>query len=183
MLTATGFVTDSQEFADGTDPNDPNSFKSLPLTVSKLSGSVKFNVDGQDSCSVSGVIKDLPAGFDPADVAVVLDIGGAKAPFTLSAKGRAVSGDGNFSLRLKRTLNKATRVKEFRGGDVQFRAKIQHGTWRDVWKDEGVDPTIAKTREPMTLRVTLRVAATLYSTLVNTAYSSKVGKGGTFKKK
>ncbi|HYF48704.1 MAG TPA: PKD domain-containing protein, partial [Planctomycetota bacterium] len=132
-------VTDSQEIADGTNPYDATSVKAQPLTVTKVSGSVKVT-PGADSASVSGTILNLPKGYKTQGVVLELNVGGAVETFKLDSRGRGKSAQGSISLSLKPSLrDKLTKQLVFQGGNVAFKAKIAKGTWSDDWSDEGIN--------------------------------------------
>jgi hypothetical protein len=169
-------VGDAQEIADGTDPLNPLSFKTLPMAVLKLSGSVKFSTATADSVSVSGTIMGLPAGFTPKGLALDLNVGGARVSFTLDAKGRAKNDHGTFSMTLKGKRDAATKTIVFAGGDAPFKARLLHGTWSGDWTDEGVTSTDVS-KSPMMLLVTIGLDGKLYGTSASVLYSSKKGKG------
>jgi hypothetical protein len=148
----------------------------------KMGGSVKFNAAGKDACSISGILPALKAGFNPQDVAVKIDIGGAIKSFALDAKGRAKTTDGSFGLKLKLVKNKATKKKEFLGGAVPFKIKISKGSWMDEWSDEGVNPEQTAVKTPMPMVVDIAFGGRIYTHPANVIYSSKAGVGGKFKK-
>jgi hypothetical protein len=154
----------------------------VAMSVAKVSGSMKFTGGGRDTCSVTGVLPALPAGFNPAGLAMRIDIGGAQVDFTLDAKGRARNDNGSVMLRLKPSVrNATTNQAEFTGGDVTFTAKLTGGTWADDWADEGADPAANATSTPMTLKVQVTLNGTLYVSDVQTTYSAKAGSAGKFK--
>ncbi|HYF48705.1 MAG TPA: PKD domain-containing protein [Planctomycetota bacterium] len=173
-------VSDSQEIAEGTDPNDAKSVKAQPLTVTKVLGSVKATAGG-DSCSISGTIQNLPKGFSTAGVVLELNVGGAVESFTLDSKGRGKSAQGSISLSLKPALrDKLTKQVVFQGGNVAFKAKIAKGTWSDDWSDEGINTGVDAAGQPMTMTVMIKLNNTPYVTTVNATYTGKAGKGGKF---
>jgi poly(3-hydroxybutyrate) depolymerase len=175
-------VSDVDEIAAGTDPFDPNSKPMLPLIVTQLQGSMKFGVDGKDSCRISGIISGLPVEFGAEGKVAVLDAGGASASFTLDAKARAKTEQGTFAMKLKLLRDKATKTRYFPGGDVAFKAKLAKGTWSDDWADEGADPLADAKNAPMTMLVKLTLDGTLYGVTLENLYSAKAGKTGKFKK-
>ncbi|HYF51757.1 MAG TPA: TIGR03790 family protein [Planctomycetota bacterium] len=175
-------ISDVQELADGTNPLDPKSFILLPMSVTKASGSVKFSTSNADSISVSGVLQGIPAGFNPANVVLVLNAGGATATFVLDAKGRSRTASGSIALTLKpSTRDKATKIVTFLGGSVAFKARLTKGAWADDWADEGVNPAIDASKVPMTMNVTVTLDGKTYGTTATLIYSAKAGKGASFK--
>jgi len=175
-------VSDVDEIAAGTDPNDPNSGPMKPLLVTSLQGSAKFGITGKDAVRVSGVVSGLPAQFNPNGVAVILNTGGATDVFTLNAKGMAKSATGSFSIKLKLTTNKSTKTKSFLGGDAPFKAKLGKGTWSDDWTDEGISSATDAKNAPMKMSVKLTLGGQLYGVTLDATLNEKAGKGATFKK-
>jgi len=173
-------VSDANELLDGTDPFNAASFKTLPLTVTKAKGNAHYNASGHDSCSISGVVPNLPAHFDPKGVSVVIDAGGAKRTFTLDAKGRAHSTDGAFQLKLKLTHNKTTKKSEFLGGNAPFKATLSKGTWTGAWADEGVNPAASGKKISLNVTVDLTFGGRVYESVIDTSFNSSAGKTGTF---
>lgn len=175
-------VSDQNEVADGTDPLNPTSANKLPFELLKFGGSAKFNATGKDSCSISGMLSAISAGFNPLGVVVKIDVGGATRNFTLDAKGRAKATDGSFGLKLKLVTNKTTKKKEFLGGSVPFKAKISKGSWMDEWADEGVDPASSAAKKPIPMVVDITLGGRVYTHAASVIYSSKAAVGGKFKK-
>ncbi|MCY3020656.1 MAG: PKD domain-containing protein [Planctomycetota bacterium] len=172
-------VSDANESADGTDPLDPHSAAKVPMYVTKLKGSARFDQPGHDSVAVSGVIPSLPALFDPKDKAVTIDIGGATHDFRLDGKGKANAQDGSFQLKMKFTRNKTTKKLEFRGGNVPFTATVK-GALADDWLDEGVNPSVDSKKQNLSVSVDLWLNGRVYTASLNTLYSAKAGQCGTF---
>src|SRR5205807_6219450 len=80
----------------------------IPMVVSKLQGSAKFTSSGHDTCSVSGIIPNLPAQFTVSGPAV-LNINGATQNFTVDAKGHGKATNGTFALKLKVKRSKTSK--------------------------------------------------------------------------
>lgn len=175
-------VSDENEVADGTDPNNPASMQKTAFDLSKMGGSIKFNATGKDACFVSGTLPALKAGFNPLGIAVKIDIGGATRNFTLDAKGRAKSADGSFALKLKLTTNKTTKKKEFLGGAAPFKAKLTKGSWMEAWRDEGIDPVKSMVKTPIPILVDITFAGRIYTHTTTVIYTSKATVSGKFKK-
>lgn len=152
----------------------------LPLKVLKLAGSAKFSSSGKDSCSLSAILEHMPAGFDPSGLSAMLDIGGAQVPFVINAKGKAQNTNGSLQLKIKGKRNKATKKLEFLGGSIPVKAKIQKGSWAQVWADEGVMPG-AREKKRTTFAVTLTLGQQPYTAAVDTLYTGK-GTSATFKR-
>jgi len=177
--------SDTAELAAGTDPNSalsvPQDAK-IPMTLTKLSGTVRFFVPGFDSFSVSGVLPNLPALFNPGGLALVLNSGGAIRAITLTEKGKGKLFNGNASLTLKPSVrNKTTKNSEFLGGNVIFKATLKNGDWKSVWTDDGINPdtTVKNASLPMTVDVTLN--GIVYTETVTTLYNGAAQKSGRFK--
>jgi len=175
-------VSDADEIAAGTNPNDPNSGPLRPMTVKSLSGAMKFGIEAKDSSRISGTITDLAANFNPDGAAVLLNIGGAVVPFTLNARGQGKSEQGSFTLKLKLTRDKATKTKFFAGGGAPFSAKIAKGTWSDDWADEGINGSSDTKNVPTLLTVRITLNGQMYGVSVDSVASTKTGKTGAFKK-
>jgi hypothetical protein len=153
------------------------------LNVSKISGAVKFNVTGGDSCSLQGLVTQLPTPFDPAGKIVALNVGGATAQFTLDSKGKASSASGTFQLFLKaiKTKGKPPAKRLFNGGDVVFKAKIQKGSWAGIWAGSGVDKTTDQKNAPLTFVVDITLDGVHYAGTAHATMTSKAKSGGRFK--
>jgi len=175
-------ISNTNEVAAGTDSFDAASIFRIPMTITKLSGIVKFNVDGKDSRKVSGVIPNLPALFSPAGKTATLIVGGADVSFNLDGKGRAKSVKGTFALKLKGKRNKTTKQFEFAGGDAPFKAALRQGSWGTAWSALGFDSELTVVKAALTLVVDLKFNDAIYSADVQALYSAKAKKGGTFKK-
>jgi hypothetical protein len=176
-------VSDENEQIDGTAPFDPNSLKKTEMTVSKIAGKMNFAAGGKDRCSVSGIIPNLPPKFDSAGAIVNVDIGGAKASFTLDAKGRGVGFGGAFALKLKSNKrNAVTKKFEFPGGNGLFKLDLRNGAWAGAWRDLGADPTQTVHNAPMTIVIDLALNGRVYSATSQVRYSGKAGTLGAFKK-
>jgi PKD repeat protein len=154
--------------------------QTIPMSVAKLQGSVKFTSGGHDSSSISGVIPGLPKGFDPTGQVLVLNIDGASVSFTLDSKGRGKGANGSISLKLKPSLkDPKTKKLVFQGGNVTFAAKIQNGTWAATW---GLDPKATSTNVSLSMPATIVLGGNTYVATVTTNYSDKAGVSGKFKK-
>jgi len=172
---------DTDDDGDGIDDGvDTEPFTVFAFTVVKMKGSMKFGQENKDGCGISGILPGLPAGFSTDQQAIAINVGGAIATFTLDAKGRAKNANGSFTLKLKTVRNKATKAKEFLGGDAPFSLKLSKGTWSDDWTDEGANPAAAATKAPLTIQVGLTFGGKLYQTSVVTSYSAKAEKSGAF---
>jgi len=171
-------ISDEVEIGAGTDPLDPNSPVTVAMTVSKVSGSMNFTKENADACSLSGILTGVPAGFSPEGMAIVFDIGGAAAVFTLDAKGKGVNELGQVMLKVKGKRDKKTKKIVFAGGDVPFSLKMKGGTWSDEW---GVSPGEDVTKEPMEFSVNVLLGGTVYEATLSPKLTAKAGKGGKFK--
>jgi len=174
--------SNADEVASGTDAYNASTLLKIPMTITKLSGSAKFNMTGKDSCSVSGSISNVPSLLNPAGMSVALIVGGAEVRFTLDAKGKGKSGQGSFALTLKGKRNKATKKMEYAGGDVPFKAAMKGGSWGTAWGAMGMDPALSVAKGNLTLLVNMQFNGKTYTAGVNTEYKAKAGKAGSFKK-
>lgn len=175
-------ISDADETAAGTNPNDPTSFPTTPLTVTKMQAGVNFKKAATDRFSLTGVIPGLPALYDPTAAVVTINAGGALVTFTLNSKGQGKSDYGSFKLSLKPSKrNKDTRKNEFLGGDVTFSAKLNKGTWSDDWSDEGVDKAADAKDDPLKIRIDLTLGGKVYRAEVDAKYSGKAEKSGKIK--
>jgi|GEM_PF-405002 len=176
-------VSNANEAASGTNSYLATSLKKLPVTIKKLKLAATFSTPDKDTCSLSGIIPALPKGFDPAGKPVRLDVGGAVLNVTLNEKGKAKTTQGSIALTLKRKKNPATKVKEFIGGDVPFKATFMRGPWAENWIDEGVDPASGNSGAPMGVTVDLSLNGNVYTATAQTLYKAKAGKSGKAKTK
>jgi hypothetical protein len=151
--------------------------QTISMTVSKLQGAVKFASGGHDSCSILGIVPNVPKLFDPTGQSLILNIGGASVSFTLDSKGHAKSANGTIALKLKFKRNPATKKLEFQGGNVAFAARIINGTWAAIWN---LNPATASNNLPMSMTATITLGGNVYQSTVNVMYSSKAGVGGKF---
>ncbi len=140
-----------------------------------------IHLPARPTCSISGMLSTIRAGFNPLGMVVKIDVGGATRNFTLDAKGRAKATDGSIGLKLKLVTSKTTKKKEFFSGSVPFKAKISKGSWMDEWADEGVDPATSAKKKPIPMTVDIALGAPGLHT-ASVIYSSKATVGGKFKK-
>ncbi len=145
----------------------------VPMTLSKILGSMSFTAQGKDSTSFSGVIPTLPAGFVPTGVPLTLKVGAATVQFTLDAKGRAKNAQGSIQLTLKQSKrSKTAKTTSFIGGTAPVKGKLQHGTWAAAW---GFNPLAAA---PATLALEIDINGVSYGATVTIAakVTPKTGK-------
>jgi len=152
-----------------------------PMTIKSLKGSVKFGLTAKDSASILGTLPKLPANLDVSTKDVVINVGGAILTFTLDAKGKGKSDQGNAALSLKPSKrNKTTKKLDFLGGDVVFKIKMAKGTWSDDWADEGILTTLETKSTPVPFVINLTLGGKPFTATVTTTYKGKADKGGTF---
>ena len=149
----------------------------IPMTVSKMQGSVNFKTSNHDGCSVTGIIPNVAAGFDPNGVVISFDFSGAIVPFTLDKKGSATNEHGSLRLKYKLKRNKITKKNEFLGGSVAFTVKLTNGAWSAIW----ATPTGNTKNTPLPVVINLTINGTTYTASATALYSSKAGIGGKFK--
>ena len=153
---------------------------SLPLTVSALQALGKFSVSGHDTASVTGVLKNVPAGpINLAGQTLTFNLSGAVVVFTLDAKAHGISPNGTFVLKYKTVRDRATHALSFAGGDVPFTVRLKNGTWAASW---GMDPTQSVVHAPTTVAITLQLGTQTFAGDVAVMYTSKAQVSGKFKK-
>jgi hypothetical protein len=152
----------------------------VPMTITRLSGAVTFGATGKDSCTVSAILPNLPAGFSPAGMNITLDISGAAAAFTLDAKGRAKSTAGSVALRTKMARNATTKKLEFQGGNGSLQAKLVRGSLSAAWASKGLNGT-ARKDFAASFTTTIELAGAAYSADSDVLVSVSE-KAGRFKK-
>lgn len=150
-----------------------------PLTVTALKGAFIINTVGKDSVQISGALSNLQPRFNFAGQSVILDVGGATQEFILSPKGKAKSGKASLAFRIKLVKNAATKIKEFPGGAVSFKAKFV-GSFQSVWLDDGIDVTQAALNQLITMPCSVRFNNASYTATTQPLLKNKAGKGGTF---
>ena len=154
----------------------------LALPVTKLQGRVKFG-STRDQCSVSGIFPAFPAGFNPANLPIAFNIGGASLTLTFDSKGRAKAAGGSVLLKLKPTVKNAqTKKPEFAGGDVAFKATIKNGSWWEAWLEAGAILNADAKGQQVNVPVSAQFNGNNYASTVPAFYSGKQGKSGMFKK-
>jgi len=179
---------DDDDDNDGTlDVNDASPFDffaggaSTAMTIKSLKGSVKFGKTDSDAVSIQGTLPKLPANLDVSAKDIVINVGGAVLTFTLDAKAKGKSLQGNAALTLKPSKrNKTTKKVDFLGGDVAFKIKMAKGTWSDDWTDEGILTTLDTKATNVPFALTLTLGGKPYIATVTTVYKGKADKGGTF---
>ena len=144
-----------------------------PFTITKFQASVKFMTSGHDICSLSGIMPDVPDNFNPAGVALTLNIGGVEQSFTLNAKGRARSANATAALKLK--SSKGSKPRVFQGGPVPFTVTMMNGAWHDLWLDEGVSPNSTQKNSPVTMKVSMTFNGDDYESILDAFYSGQAG--------
>lgn len=150
------------------------SAQSQPLTVTGIVARAVFRSVGRDSVKVSGEL-DLPAGFDPADKRVTLEVEGATRDFQLDRSGRAKTGNGMLKLRIKQRRGQA-----FAGGRVRFKTRLVKGNYSAYWRNAGLANTDAS-HAPASMTVRMVVETTTYEGLAGGTYRCRKGKTGIFK--
>ena len=165
-------------------PGDPGTSGGIPPQPMKLlhfMASVQFAKSGKDTCTLSGVLPALPAGFDPSGKPIVLNIGGVLANFTLNAKGMAKTADGAFQLKLKMTRDKATKKSSFKGGDAPFKIALKKGSYAAAWADEGVSSATSIKKKPLTIAVSMTLGGVMYVAAENVFATIAAEKTGRIK--
>ncbi|HYG74568.1 MAG TPA: hypothetical protein VEK08_06145, partial [Planctomycetota bacterium] len=171
-------VSDANESLDGTNSLSASSVNKLPMTITKLRGIAKFGVGGKDGYQLSGILPNVPAGLNPFGQIVSIDFAGAPRTFTLDSKGRARATGGSFQLKLKGKRNKLTKLVDYAGGDIPFKATVK-GTFVEAWADEGITPE-ASGKLPLAFSVEMIFNGRVYAGTVSAVFSAKTGTGGSF---
>ncbi|HYG74582.1 MAG TPA: fibronectin type III domain-containing protein [Planctomycetota bacterium] len=174
-------VSNASETAAGTNAYDAGSFTPIAIPLLKLSGGVNFVSDAKDSISFTTIIPALPAKLNFNQAQLIVDCDGAKVPFVLDARGRSKSVNGSAGFKAKFIRNKQTKTLEFIGGDTLFSAKLNKGSWKSSWEDDGI-VSAERNKERISLSVTLTFAGNVYSGSTDAFYTAKPGKSGRFKK-
>lgn len=141
------------------------------LSITHLSGAVRFNTAKHDSLAISGTVPTLPDGFKLSGCVVGLDVSGAKAAFTLDAKGRGKSATGTFAIKPAKN-----------GKSAAFALKLKGGTWSGLWTEAGIDAARNVTGGDALFAVHLSLGASNYAADVSAPYTSVAGKSGKFRK-
>ena len=150
-----------------------------PLTVTALKGAFKMSRIGKDSVKISGALSNLPPQFNFTGQSVIFDVGGATQEFILTAKGKAKSGKASLAFKIKRVKNAVTKITEFPGGAVSFKATFV-GSFQSVWLDDGIDVTKVALNQLITMPCLLRFNNTRYTASTQPLLKNKAGKGGNF---
>jgi len=64
---------------------------------------------------------------------------------------------------------------------VMFKAKLQHGSWSDLWVSAGVDKSSSQHGAALNLVVNLTIDGVVYSGPAHATITSKANTGGRFK--
>jgi hypothetical protein len=156
--------------------SDPEAF-----VIKKLRGWIRFDRSSGDGFQLSGVLPNLPAGFNPEGVAFQVDAGGASAEFNLDSRGRAKAGKSSITMSIKAKRDRATGERNFAGGDVAFKANIRNEDLAIAWTDEGMRREVDAKRIPVTLAVSISLSNKRYVQAADVLYSARANKNGTFK--
>src|SRR5579862_3076993 len=174
-------VSDLDEIAAGTDPNNPASKPPIvTITTLKFKVSLQFNTQNRDSISMNGVLPNLPAGFSSAGKTITLVLGGFRQAFALDEPRPQheprPQGSGRtrmtFALTLKTTRDKTTGQKVFPGGSAPFKMTLSGGSFAGAL---GVGASTASSTIPT--RVEAILAGIVYRADVQATYSAGRGSG------
>lgn len=145
----------------------------LPLTLSKLGCSLRFDRTGRDRCNVRGTLANVPAGFDPAGKLLLIDIGGARVPFLLDSRGRATTANGAAVLLVP---------SNFTGGSLKLRVRLLSGTWASAFADEGVNTNATVRNQALSVDVSVPLGnSEVHSVTAAVNYRGTAGKRGRFR--
>ena len=167
--TDCGAYNASVTVSDGTDSTSGNLTVAIAyqLNVTKQQAKLNFAKPDSDSCSLTATFATCP-GFDAANKAAVVDIGGAQVSFALDDNGRGRTGP--HSCRV--TYNKST-------GLWTFTAKLKNGAWQTSWDSHGLhNTTIPKPGVAVTMPVILVVGDEAFIAEPQLIYTAKAGKSG-----
>jgi hypothetical protein len=175
--------SDQYESVENTDPFDPLSFTRLPMTITKLQGAFNFAAAGRDACTISGILPDVPAGYEYAGQTLILNVGGAKVNFLLDAHGKGVNGRSSLALKFKTSRrNKITDERNLTGGSVTFTAKLAGGTWSGDWKLDQLQTESNTQNGSVDFVVDLAIHGKVYSATATVSCTRRQLIGGKFRK-
>ena len=149
--------------------------------VSKIALAFKYSAFNKDTCQLSGNIGNLLQAFPFINKSVHIDIGGALANFPLTPKGSSRGFAGTFAFKVKFKKNKMNGALEFIGGTMPFQARYK-GTFSDDWAGEGVDPDANPVKLGITMPVDFVFNGAVYTFDAPALLTSKMHRGGKFKK-
>ena len=149
----------------------------LPMTVSKAQGSVTFK-GGHDSCKLTGVLPNVPAGFVVAGQNVVVNFNNVSETFTLAKTGRGSNANGTVAMKFKLAPHKGKTVPGFVGGNVPITIAFHNGTWAAPWGFDATATTVASTQN---YAVSVVLGGTTYAATLTVTCALKPHVGGKFK--
>jgi streptogramin lyase len=140
------------------------------LTITKETAKLNFVKTNACSCALTATL-DLGAGYNLTNKPVSLDIGGARASFTLDAKGRGTSSPNTCKLSYKKNT-----------GPWTFTATLKNGSWATQWEAYGLTNAPTPTAGVLvTLPVTLVIGDEQFYGEKALLYKAKAGKSGSAK--
>jgi PKD repeat protein len=145
--------------------------KPQALTVSNLSVKLDFAKTGNDAIQLSGLLP-IPAGFNPANQQVIVDVGGVAVAFTLNGKSQAKEGNDTFAVGIKAV--KGTVAKQ----NAKFSAKLSKGTYTAALAYFGLTNSNAN-KAAHNVSVTVYFDLQVLQATQPVEYTAKYGKSGT----
>jgi PKD repeat protein len=134
-------VSDAVWNAAGGDPfgADVHAPAAQDLTIGKIGIKLNFAKPvGNDSIQVSGALQ-IPAGFNPANQSLILDVGGVATLFVLDDKGNCKNSAGTFKLTFKSVKGLVA------AQTAKFSAALNKGSFQTALANQGLtDATVSK---------------------------------------
>jgi hypothetical protein len=144
---------------------------SVPWIVTRATLSLNFAKPGRDKLMAQGLV-ELPAGFDPTDKKLMVDVGGVQQLFTMNGKGQSKVGKDRLTLRRKLTK------KVFLGGAVKIMFQL-NGDFAGKLSDDGfVNLTSPKQGVKIPVTMGLVINTQPYEAIPELLYKSTQGKTG-----
>lgn len=141
----------------------------VDLNVTKMSIKLNFKKAASDSIQLQALV-DVPVGFDPTGVKVVVDVGGVIRSFDLDAKGKAKIGNDQAKFLIKKPKNGVPPA-------AKFAVKFAKGDFVAKLADEGLTNTTVSDL-PVTIDVTVDIGDIYLRKLVPQIYTAKQGSTG-----
>jgi len=175
-----GFA-DELEVQAGTDKNNISSTPFdgqkagtvQPLTIAKMSTTLVFKKDENDSLQISGTLP-VPAGLTLQGQTVIMAVGGVVRVFTLEKSASGKDQDASFKLSAKQ--KKGTTL----GGPAKWTLKTSKGLYQQRFEDENLTKDGEGTTRAVQLDVTLLFDNTYYfhtQDIPTYTVKNQVGKG------
>jgi PKD repeat protein len=142
----------------------------LPMSVHKLLGFARYNIENKDSCTVAGVLSDAEVNsFSGLDFTI--NAGGASTLLQLNSKGKGKNDCCKAQIK---------RVKKSK--NLVFIATLK-GSFAQNWKSLGIDAQVNATNIPISIPVQVTLGGNSFALDAAALYSSKAFKQGRFRLK